>query len=234
MGGNSFRVKTDFTSQRKKIQNALKNNKKIKITAIAFVAMGCFFYAWNQHPLFYVHTYAQQESVASVVDLKEELQNREPFLADVEVLEKKDFAKQEIEEKLYTMVGETPIREMVPFIAQQEQTVAALIVGIAKKESSWGEHVPTLNGQDCFNYWGYKGNGSRGSSMGYGCFASPEEGVNVIGARIGSLVEKNMTTPSKMVVWKCGSSCAAHDPVAVRKWITDVDAYFNKIIAFAS
>jgi len=66
--------------------------------------------------------------------------------------------------------------------------------------------------------------------MGHGCFSNPEEAVNVVGGRIKQLVDKNLTTPSKMVVWKCGSSCAATGgEAAARKWISDVNIYFQKI-----
>lgn len=223
-----------FARLKNKKNLKLKTNRKINLAAITLLAVGSFFYAWNGNPEFYAHTYKQDTALATGIDLKAEIEKSQPLLEGKEAAgEKKDNTNSAIQEKLYVMVGEAPIKEMVPYIAQHEQTVAALIVGIAKKESSWGEHAPTLDGKDCFNYWGYKGAGSRGTAMGYGCFASPEEGVNVIGSRIGELVGKNLTTPSKMVVWKCGSSCAGHDPVAVKKWITDVDAYFSKIVAFA-
>lgn len=137
----------------------------------------------------------------------------------------------EFEKELYAIVGNHPIKEMVPFIAEKDRTVAAFIIGIAKKESNWGKRVPTLNGQDCYNYWGYKGAGEKGVAMGHGCFATPEEAVNVIGRRIEQLVNKNLTTPSKMVVWKCGSSCAATGgQAAANKWISDISLYFNKIV----
>jgi len=139
--------------------------------------------------------------------------------------------KNEFEKELYAIVGDYPIKEMIPYIAQKDKTVAAFIVGIAKKESNWGKRVPTLNGQNCFNYWGYKGAGKNGIAMGHGCFATPEEAVDVISKRLEQLVEKNLTTPSKMVVWKCGSSCAATGgQAAANKWISDVSFYFNKIV----
>jgi len=136
----------------------------------------------------------------------------------------------EIEKELYAMVQDYPIREMVPYIAEYDREVAALIVGIAKKESNWGKRSPFKNDKTCYNYWGYKGAGSLGLAMGYGCFASPQEGVEVIGRRIQELADKNINTPSKMVVWKCGSSCAATGgQAAARKWISDVNFYFKKL-----
>jgi len=44
------------------------------------------------------------------------------------------------------------------------------------------------------------------------------------------LIEQGINTPEKMLVWKCGSSCATHDPAGVRKWVSDVEAYFRKLI----
>ena len=46
---------------------------------------------------------------------------------------------------------------------------------------------------------------------------------------IDDLAQKRIDTPQKMVVWKCGSSCAGHDPAGVSKWISDVSIYYNKI-----
>lgn len=135
----------------------------------------------------------------------------------------------ELEKELYAIVGEHPIKEMVPYIAKKDRKVAGFLVGIAKKESNWGKRVPTQNNQDCYNYWGYKGIGTRGSSMGYSCFSSPEEAVGVVGGRLEKLVGKNLNTPSRMIVWKCGSSCVGHDPIGVQKWISDVGIYFDKI-----
>jgi len=41
---------------------------------------------------------------------------------------------------------------------------------------------------------------------------------------------KKLNTPSKMVVWKCGSSCAATGgQAAAIKWISDVNLYFEKL-----
>src|SRR3989338_8099810 len=67
------------------------------------------------------------------------------------------------------MVAGYPVERMVPAIAEYDRGVAALIVGIAKKESDWGRRSPRdMNGDDCFNYWGYKGAGSRGGGVGDG------------------------------------------------------------------
>lgn len=128
-----------------------------------------------------------------------------------------------------------PIQAMVPTIATYDREVAALIVGIAKKESDWGKHVPLdKQGADCFNYWGYKGAGTRGVEMGHGCFGSPEEAVRAVGNRLKQLVSiRGTSAPANMIVWKCGSSCAGHSDTSVRKWVSDVSLYYDRIIISA-
>lgn len=144
-----------------------------------------------------------------------------------------DSESEALEDRIRDIVSGYPIEVMAPAISQYDPKIAGLIVGIAKKESGWGEHVPTKNGADCFNYWGYKGAGSRGSAMGYGCFGSPEEAVSAIGDRLSELAEKRQSAePRHLVVWKCGSSCAGHNPEGVRKWISDVNLYYQKIALF--
>ena len=91
-----------------------------------------------------------------------------------------------------------PLEMMAPAIAEYDRSVAALIVGIAKKESNWGKRVPlAADGTDCFNYWGWKGAGSRGVAMGHGCFGSPEEAVHAVGNRIAQLVDIKQTSEPK-------------------------------------
>jgi hypothetical protein len=132
--------------------------------------------------------------------------------------------------ELRDMLADAPMSAMAPAIAKQDRTVAAFLVGIAKKESDWGRRSPSLEGEDCYNYWGYKGPGSRGAALGYGCFATPEEAVEAVGGRIAHFVHgTRRTTPADMVVWKCGSSCAGHSPESVRKWIADVSVYYEKV-----
>ncbi|MDO8566448.1 MAG: hypothetical protein Q7S04_04700 [Candidatus Moranbacteria bacterium] len=126
-----------------------------------------------------------------------------------------------------------PMEKMAPIIARYDREVAALIVGIAKKESDWGKHSPSdQSGADCFNYWGYKGAGSRGVAMGHGCFGSPEEAVVTVGDRLRKLVSLRQTSePKNMVVWKCGSSCKGHSQESVKKWVADVSLYYQRIVA---
>lgn len=130
------------------------------------------------------------------------------------------------------MTSGYPLEVMAPAISMYDRQVAGLIVGIAKKESNWGKRVPVdATGADCFNYWGFKGAGSRGVAMGHGCFGSPEEAVQAVGNRIAELVAKRETSePKNMTIWKCGSSCATHSPESVRKWIADVDIYYQQIV----
>lgn len=125
-----------------------------------------------------------------------------------------------------------PLQKMAPEIAKQDPEIAALIVGIARKESQWGLRSPKKNG-DCFNYWGFKGAGDRGVGMGHACFATREEAVEKIAKRLEKLVDKRGTSkPSALVVtWKCGSSCASHSPESVKKWVSDVNQYYTKVLA---
>lgn len=129
------------------------------------------------------------------------------------------------------LVAGYPIEAMTEPIAKYDRDVAGLIIGIAKKESNWGKRVPrAVDGSDCFNYWGYKGAGSRGIAMGHGCFGSPEEAVQAIGDRLTELVAiRSGSDPKNMIVWKCGSSCAGHSPESVTKWISDVSQYYHQI-----
>ncbi len=138
---------------------------------------------------------------------------------------------QSLDQEIRDMTAGYPLEVMAPTIAEYDRNVAGLIVGIAKKESNWGKRVPVdVNGKDCFNYWGFKGAGSRGVAMGHGCFGSPEEAVHAVGNRIAELVDiKKTSEPKNMIIWKCGSSCATHSPESVRKWISDVDLYYRKI-----
>jgi hypothetical protein len=138
----------------------------------------------------------------------------------------------DLREAVRSLTEGYPIEMMASAISVYDRQVAGLIVGIAKKESNWGKRVPRdALGDDCFNYWGWKGAGTRGMAMGHGCFGSPEEAVAAVGNRITQLVDKKQTSePQHMTVWKCGSSCATHSPESVRKWIADVDLYYRQIV----
>jgi len=140
------------------------------------------------------------------------------------------IGQQAFEKEIREMVAGYPIEKMVPEIVKQNRIVAAFLVAIAKKESNWGKRVPVLNGQDCFNYWGYRGIRDRMGTGGHTCFDGPKDAVETVGRRIEYLVsETQRNTPDKMVVWKCGYDCSWDNKVAVKKWISDVDLYFQKL-----
>lgn len=136
-----------------------------------------------------------------------------------------------LERNVRKVVNGYPIEAMTPYIAGHKKVTAAFLVAIAKKESNWGKRIPrSEDGADCFNYWGYRGEGSRGMAMGHGCFGSRQEAIRVVSRRIDSLVDEyNFTTPEELIVWKCGWSCDGHSPQSVKKWISDVKIYFNKV-----
>ena len=136
-----------------------------------------------------------------------------------------------LESRVARMVEGYPIAQMTEVIAKQDKTTAAFLVGIGKKESNWGKRVPRDEaGADCFNYWGYRGAGSRGIAMGHGCFGSPEEAVGIVAGRLDTLIaEYQFRTAAEMVVWKCGWSCDGHSNESVKKWIADVGYYKKKI-----
>jgi hypothetical protein len=139
-----------------------------------------------------------------------------------------DERHEAFKDELMGYVKGHPMEDMAPYIAKQPRIVAAFIVGIAMKESKFGTYAPHLNGQDCHNYWGFKGGGTT-TSGGYTCFNSPEEAIRVVGKRIAKLVDGGRTNPSEMVIWKCGASCSWDDPANVRKWIADVGVNFYRI-----
>lgn len=230
-----------------RIQTVLKD-KKISTLIILILLSGCFFY--NQLISISPYCFAddfesegylenEREWISKInyfekyIENQRESQKNEKFMAEkkekkIEKVPEKNFRN--IEEEVNKLVGNAPIREMTPFILKFDQRVSAFIIGIAKKESDWGRHAPSLAGKTCYNYWGYKGQGSRGTSMGYACFGSPEEAVEIVGKRIEKLVAKNINEPRQMLVWKCGSSCAGHDPGGVQKWVSDVNMYFSKVM----
>ncbi len=147
------------------------------------------------------------------------------------IIEDSEAAKKdELEKKIRSMVKGYPIEKMIPYIIEKDQIVAAFLIGIAKKESGWGEHVPVLEGQDCYNYWGYRGKRKLMGTGGHTCFNGPKDAVDTVAKRIEFLVEnKKLDTPAKMIIWKCGSACNKDDQAAVRKWISDVNMYFGKL-----
>jgi hypothetical protein len=138
-----------------------------------------------------------------------------------------NLKQEEFEKEILKIVKGTPMAKMSSLIAKQDRTVAAFLVGIAKKESNLGKRVPVLNGQDCFNYWGYRGIRERMGSGGHTCFDSPEDAIETVAGRLERLVKADVDTPQEMVLWKCGSACSS-DPNA-QKWINDVNLYFSRL-----
>jgi hypothetical protein len=137
------------------------------------------------------------------------------------------------ESEIREMVKGYPIEDMVPFIARQDRRVAAYLVAIAKKESNWGRRIPVYYGENCFNYWGYRGQDEIMGSAGHTCFDTPKEAVTVVSKRLNTLVlEQGRTTASDLIIWKCGSTCAGHDAYGVKKWISDVDGYYQAVMKF--
>lgn len=136
-----------------------------------------------------------------------------------------------LEKNVRELVNGFPIEQMSTLISERNKTTASFLVGIAKKESNWGKRVPrSEDGRDCFNYWGYRGEGSRGIAMGHACFGSPEEAIGVVGGRIDTFVrEYHFDTAEELIVWKCGWSCDGHSSVSVKKWIADVGYYSRKV-----
>ena len=134
-----------------------------------------------------------------------------------------------INREVEKMVAGTPMEKMVPALSLKDDQVASFLVAIAKKESNWGKFSPKKEGRECYNYWGYRGPEDTTPS-GYSCFKNPRHAINVVGGRIAKLIEQEIDTPSKMVVWKCGRNCeAAGGQAAADKWVTDVGYYYEKL-----
>ena len=141
-----------------------------------------------------------------------------------------EVTKEKYEESIRDMVKGYPIEAMLPYIFKQDRLTAAFLIGIAKKESNWGKRIPVLDGQDCFNYWGYRGVRRMMGTGGHTCFNSREDAVETVAARLNRLIQsEKLDTPEKMIVWKCGFSCQGHSRESVKKWISDVDMYFSQL-----
>lgn len=165
--------------------------------------------------------YIESELVVAPLPIAEQKPKEE-----IEKLEKNEaFAK-----NAKNMTQGYPIERMLPYILEQDKEVAAYLMAIAKKESNWGKRVPVLNGEDCFNYWGYRGIRESMGTGGHTCFNDPKDAVQTVAKRLKKLIqEENMTTAKDLVVWKCGYSCAGHGKSDVNKWISDVALYYDKL-----
>jgi len=135
-----------------------------------------------------------------------------------------------VKKNIEKLVENKPMENMVEAISERNGDTASYLVAIAKHESNLGKFSPKdANGKDCFNYWGFRGTYKQTKS-GYSCFDSPEQAVDVVGDRIQNLNEvQDFKTPEDMLVWKCGGTCAGHNPADVKRWKEDVDYYFKKI-----
>lgn len=142
-----------------------------------------------------------------------------------------DAQDAQYEENVRQMVKGYPIEEMLPYILEKDRITAAFLIGIAKKESNWGKRVPVLNGQDCYNYWGYRGVRRMMGTGGHTCFNSRQDAVDTVAKRLERLIHsEQLNTPEKLIVWKCGFSCQGHSRESVKKWISDVDMYYSKFM----
>lgn len=167
------------------------------------------------------------DSFRAVIDEQfltdEDIANFTELIADSK--EKKVF-----EAKIRSMVKGYPIEAMVPDILEQDRLVAAFLVSVAKKESNWGKRVPVLDGRDCYNYWGYRGIRDRMGTGSHTCFDSTHDAVTTVAKRIQTLtIEKQLNTPEKMIIWKCGNTCSGHSRESVLKWISDVEMYIDRL-----
>lgn len=136
-----------------------------------------------------------------------------------------------LEKGIKEMVKGYPIEKMAPYIAKKDPQTAAFLVAIAKKESNWGKRRPVLNGEDCYNYWGFRLKTERMGSDGHTCFDSPKEAVNMVAERLDELIqEEKINSPNEMIVWKCGYGCQDEEKdKSELKWIKDVGYYYNEL-----
>ncbi|PIR73842.1 MAG: hypothetical protein COU40_00390 [Candidatus Moranbacteria bacterium CG10_big_fil_rev_8_21_14_0_10_35_21] len=170
------------------------------------------------------------DSLAFIANESGEEINSEIDINSITSLLQSNKQESDLEKEIREMVKGFPIEKMAGEIATKNRIVAAFLVGIAKKESNWGKRVPVLNGQDCYNYWGYRGQREKMGSGGHTCFDSPKDAVDTVAKRLEFLVSnEKLNTPAKMVVWKCGYDCSWDSKVAVQKWISDVNMYFKKL-----
>lgn len=144
----------------------------------------------------------------------------------------KEIKKEKLEKDLSVLVEGHPIQLMIPYIVEKDRKTAAYLVGIAKKESNWGKRKPVLNGEDCYNYWGFRAKRERMGSGGHTCFDTPKEAVDVISKRIDQIIERNdVESAQDLLVWKCGSDCSVTGgQAAADKWAVDVDMYAKEIL----
>jgi hypothetical protein len=190
----------------KKQKNRIKNfNSGIKLSAIAAVIIGANLFL-------FVHIFGM-DLIDFLIPSRENVGVESNF---------------ELEDKVRRMTSGYPIEEMAEYIAMEDEQVAAFLVSIAKKESNWGKRSPKLDGENCYNYWGFRQKRERMGTGGHTCFDNPREAVKVVSGRIEDLISKGAGSPANMIVWKCGYSCDTHSEESVSKWIDDVSYYYEK------
>ena len=142
------------------------------------------------------------------------------------------ISEKTLEELAYETVKGHPIEKMLPYILEQDPEVAKYFIAISKQESSFGEHVPVLNGQDCYNYLGYRGKRKLMGTGGHTCFNSRKDAVETISKRIKTLIyDQDQNTARKLVgTWKCGSKdCAGHSKESVDRWVGAVGSTYDQL-----
>jgi hypothetical protein len=160
---------------------------------------------------------------------------REVFFAQKTHLKEKtpqEMEKENLKKELKLIVKGYPIERMIPYIAEKDRETVAYLIGIAKKESAWGERRPVLLGKDCYNYWGFRAQRERMGSGGHTCFDSPREAVAVVSKRIAEIIKRNDAESARdLLVWKCGSDCSVTGGQdAANKWAEDVDFYAKQVL----
>lgn len=114
--------------------------------------------------------------------------DEKPF--EIEILSQFiDEEKQDkFEAEVRRMVAGYPIESMLPFILEKDRITATFLIGIAKKESNWGRRVPVLDGQDCYNYWGFRERRRLMGTGGHTCFNGKKDAVDSVSKRIENLI----------------------------------------------
>lgn len=187
----------------------------------------------------------EQAEIARMVEQQEDLKVLQTKLAQekadqqAEAQKRKEQAikqrQEQFEDKIRALVGDHPIKQMAPYMAKEaDPLVVAFYLGIARQESSWGEHVPVHNGKDCYNYVGFRMKTKTLGSGGHSCFATPEEGYNATVKRIKDLIyNEKMTTAKKMVSpWKCGYRPDLDDKKSVQRWVDSVDSIVKEVLSW--
>ncbi len=149
-----------------------------------------------------------------------------------DVTESESISEKTLEELAYETVKGHPIEKMLPYILEQDPEVAKYFIAISKQESGFGEHVPVLNGQDCYNYLGYRGKRKLMGTGGHTCFNSRKDAVETISKRIKTLIyDQDQNTARKLVgTWKCGSKdCAGHSKESVDRWVGSVGSTYDQL-----